>query len=74
MLLEKFLILRNIERDIIVNERRSLCKARVILLMKRIFSMNSAKIFKYQNSCKFAVGSELFHADLQTDMTDLTVA
>jgi hypothetical protein len=42
-------------------------------LMKLNFSMDSAQIFKYQNSCKFTVGSKLFHTDLQTDMMDLTV-
>jgi len=39
--------------------------------MKRTFSMDSAQIFKYQDSCKFTVGSELFRADLQTEMMDL---
>jgi hypothetical protein len=76
-LFEIFLILRRIERDIIINLHRPSCKVRVVVaiyLMKvefsrYIFEKCSTNFMKIR-----PVGAELFHAGGRTDMTNLIVA
>jgi len=83
LLSEKFLILRRIERDMIINVHRSSCKVPVILVrlqwilnfLDRLSKKKNLKCQKFhENPSIRPVWAELFYADGQTDMTKLTVA
>ena len=71
MLSELFLIIRRVQRDIIINIHRSLSKVPVILV--RIYkNLNSLERFskntQISNLMKVRpVGAELFHAEKQAD-------
>ena len=80
LLSEKFLIVRRIQRDIIINLHKSSCKVPLLLsdLMKtRIFSIDFPKIFKNQITLKSIQWERIFsmrtdgQRDRHTDMTKL---
>ena len=80
LLSEKFLIVRRIQRDIIINLHKSSCKVTLLLsdLMKtRIFSIDFTKIFKNQITLKSIQWERIFsmrtdgQRDRHTDMTKL---
>jgi hypothetical protein len=79
LLSETFLLLRRTERDIIINVHRFSWKAPVKFLSDFnetwIFSTDFQGILQYQISFKTCpVGADLFHADVETDITKVRVA
>ena len=78
LLSETFLILRRIQRNIIINVQRSSCKVPLLLSDFKetwIFSADFRKILVYQISWKSVQWEpSCFNADGQTDMTKLIVA
>jgi hypothetical protein len=75
---ETFLILKRIERDIIINLCSSSCKAAIILVRiqrKLNFLYRFLKSTQISSFMKIhPVGAKLFHADGKTDMTKVKVA
>ena len=75
LLPETFLILRRIQRDVIINVRRSSCKVPLFLSdcnKTWIFSTDFRKILKYQTSWNPSNGSRAFQCgqmDRRVDMT-----
>jgi hypothetical protein len=78
ILSETFLILRGIERDIIINVHRSSCKVPVILVSLSRNSNFLDRLSKNRQKSNFMkirrVEAELFHADGRTGITKLIVA
>jgi hypothetical protein len=75
LLSETFLILRRIQRDIIINVHRSLCKVPLLLSdfnESRIFSIYFRDILRYQISWKSVQWDP--SCSMRTDMTELIVA
>jgi hypothetical protein len=72
---ETFLILRRIQRDIIINVYKPSCKLPVILSRLKSnlnFPNTFSKNIKISNFMKtLPVGGKLFHADRQTGMAKL---
>jgi hypothetical protein len=75
---ETFYILTRIQRDTIINVRRSSCKAPVILVRYQWNLNFLAKFSKNTQLSNFPtislVGAELFHAHVRTDTAKLIVA
>jgi len=75
---EKFLILRSMQRDIVIIFHRSSCKVPTVIVTFQQYMNFLDTFFKnpeISNLMKIRpVGAELFHADGRTDMTKLIVA
>jgi hypothetical protein len=77
LLSETFLILRRIQRDMIIKAHRSSCKVPIVLSDFNetwMFSTDCRKILKIPNFINIdPVGAELFHVYGRTDVTKLIV-